>query len=99
MVGNLEVIQMGIERSATGSQLLRSDRDCARLTGKTEVIGSPVGLVPTNALVESYEATNIPPAVTRKRPEPWVLDLAKVETKLKDDPSITLLVNNAGFAF
>ena len=25
-------------------------------------------------------------------------DLAKVETKLKDDPSITLLVNNAGFA-
>ena len=26
------------------------------------------------------------------------LDLAKVETKLKDDPSITLLVNNAGFA-
>ena len=90
---------MGIERSATGSQLLRSDRDCARLTGKTEVIGSPVGLVPTNALVESYEATNIPPAVTRKRPEPWVLDLAKVETKLKDDPSITLLVNNAGFAF
>jgi tetratricopeptide (TPR) repeat protein len=26
------------------------------------------------------------------------LDLAKVETKLKDDPSITMLVNNAGFA-
>lgn len=26
------------------------------------------------------------------------IDLAKVETKLKDDPSITLLVNNAGFA-
>jgi len=25
-------------------------------------------------------------------------DLAKVETKLKDDPSITMLVNNAGFA-
>src|SRR5260370_5439195 len=25
-------------------------------------------------------------------------DLAKVETKLKDDPSITVLVNNAGFA-
>jgi NAD(P)-dependent dehydrogenase (short-subunit alcohol dehydrogenase family) len=25
--------------------------------------------------------------------------LAKVETKRKDDPSITLLVNNAGFAF
>src|SRR6202051_3870938 len=25
-------------------------------------------------------------------------DLAKVETKLKDDPSITILVNNAGFA-
>jgi len=31
MVGNLEVIQMGIERSATGSRLLRSDRDCPRL--------------------------------------------------------------------
>ena len=29
---------MGIERSATGSRLLRSDRDCPRLTGKTEVI-------------------------------------------------------------
>ena len=26
------------------------------------------------------------------------LDLAKVETKLKDDPGITMLVNNAGFA-
>jgi short-subunit dehydrogenase len=26
------------------------------------------------------------------------LDLAKVETKVKDDPSITLLVNNAGCA-
>jgi uncharacterized protein len=26
------------------------------------------------------------------------LDLVKVETKLKDDPSITLLVNNAGCA-
>jgi hypothetical protein len=26
------------------------------------------------------------------------LDLAKVETKLKDDPDITMLVNNAGFA-
>src|SRR6267154_5052212 len=26
------------------------------------------------------------------------LDLAKVETKLKNDPSITMLVNNAGFA-
>jgi short-subunit dehydrogenase len=25
-------------------------------------------------------------------------DLAKVETRLKDDPSITMLVNNAGFA-
>ena len=25
-------------------------------------------------------------------------ELAKVETKLKDDPSITMLVNNAGFA-
>src|SRR5260370_33736411 len=25
-------------------------------------------------------------------------DLAKAETKLKDDPSITMLVNNAGFA-
>jgi short-subunit dehydrogenase len=25
-------------------------------------------------------------------------DLAKVETKLKDDLSITMLVNNAGFA-
>jgi len=26
------------------------------------------------------------------------LDLAKVEAKLKDDPSITMLVNNAGYA-
>jgi short-subunit dehydrogenase len=25
-------------------------------------------------------------------------ELAKVETKLKDDPTITMLVNNAGFA-
>src|ERR1700730_5455860 len=38
MVGNLEVIQMGIERAATGGRLRRSDRDCPRLTGKTEVI-------------------------------------------------------------
>jgi hypothetical protein len=28
----------------------------------------------------------------------YKLDLAKVETKLKDDPGITMLVNNSGFA-
>jgi NAD(P)-dependent dehydrogenase (short-subunit alcohol dehydrogenase family) len=38
------------------------------------------------------EFTPIVAAVNNK------LDLAKVETTLKDDPSITLLVNNAGFA-
>jgi hypothetical protein len=26
----------------------------------------------TNALVESYEATDIPPAIARKRPESWI---------------------------
>jgi hypothetical protein len=37
------------------------------MTGKLEVIGSSVALVPRNALVESYAATNIPAAVARKK--------------------------------
>jgi hypothetical protein len=37
--------------------------DFARYALRTEVITSPVGLVPTNAFVGSCESTNIPPVI------------------------------------
>jgi hypothetical protein len=47
------------------------------MTGKLEVIGSSVALVPRNALGESYAATNIPAAVARKKA--GILDSGLVE--------------------
>ena len=37
--------------------------DFARYALRTEVITSPVGLVPTNAFVGNCESTNIPPVI------------------------------------
>jgi hypothetical protein len=37
--------------------------DFARYALRTEVITSPVGLVPTNAFVGSSESTNLPPVI------------------------------------